>query len=146
MKIIVGNDHGGYALKKIIVNYLNEKKIDVTDAGSHSDESVDYPAIALNVAQKVAGGEFTRGILVCGSGVGMSIVANKVQGIRAALCMTPDQAELCIRHNNANIITFAGRITGVDTIREMIDRWLNAEFEGGRHERRIKQIHELTGV
>jgi len=143
MKIILGNDHAGFALKKAIVEFLKEQHIAVDDAGSYSDEPVDYPDIGYPVAKSVADGRYDYGILLCGSGIGMSVVANKVPGIRAALCMTPEQGELSKTHNNANIIVLAARLIDEQTAIEIVRRWLNSNFEGGRHSRRIQKIHTM---
>ena len=145
MKIIIGSDHAGFGLKKVVAAYLKDGSSDVTDIGPDSDESVDYPDFGVDVARNVAGGTYDRGVLICGSGIGMSIVANKVPGIRAALCMTPEQAELSRRHNDANILVLAGRLTDPDTAKAIVDKWLHSDFEGGRHARRVKKVHDLTG-
>ena len=145
MKIIIGSDHAGYKLKKTVVQFLKEKHIEVEDIGTDSEDPVDYPDYGFRVAESVSNGSYKRGILICGSGIGMSIVANKVPGIRAALCMTPEQAELSKRHNDANILVLAGRFTDEQTARESVKRWLNAKFEGGRHARRVKKIHAHNG-
>ncbi|MFC1554375.1 ribose 5-phosphate isomerase B [candidate division KSB1 bacterium] len=144
--LIIGSDHAGFELKESIVEYLRSEKIEVEDIGTKSPESVDYPDFGFKVAESVAEGRFERGILVCGSGVGMSIVANKVPGIRAALCMNTDQAKLCRQHNDANILVLAGRMTDPDTAKDMVKLWLNAGFEGGRHSRRLDKIHNLTNL
>lgn len=146
MKIAIACDHRGFKLKKHILSWLNNDKYDLTDFGTDSDESVDYPEIALNLAQKVADGHFERGILICGSGLGMSIVANKVKGIRAAFCMTPEIALLSRRHNKANILVLAGRFTDEKTADKIVQNWISAEFEGGRHDRRVKKIHDLSNL
>jgi len=145
VKIIIGSDHAGYTLKKAVVQFLNEKHNEVEDIGTDSEDPVDYPDYGFRVAESVSDGSYEKGILVCGSGIGMSIVANKVPGIRAALCMTPEQAEFSKSHNDANILVLAGRFTDEQTAREVVQRWLNTEFEGGRHARRIKKIHAHNG-
>lgn len=146
MKIAIACDHRGFKLKKHILSWLNNDKYDLTDFGTDSDESVDYPEIGLNLAKKVADGHFERGILICGSGLGMSIVANKVKGIRAAFCMTPEIALLSRRHNKANILVLAGRFTDEKTADKIVQNWISAEFEGGRHDRRVKKIHDLSNL
>ncbi|MFC1492453.1 ribose 5-phosphate isomerase B [candidate division KSB1 bacterium] len=145
MKIIIGCDHAGFDLKKYISEELRGLNIDFEDIGAFSEDSVDYPDYGIKVAESVSEGSFDKGILICGAGIGMSIVANKVKNIRAALCMTPEQAELSRRHNDSNILVMAGRLTGKETAKEILNKWLKAEFEGGRHERRIIKIHDLTG-
>ena len=144
MKIAIGSDHGGYELKAILVSYLKESGYDVTDMGCHSTQSVDYPDIARTVAESVAAGAFDKGILLCGTGIGISIAANKVKGIRAALCHDHLTALLAAQHNNANILCMGGRTTGPETARDMIDTWLNTPFEGGRHVRRLEKIAAIS--
>ena len=144
MKVIIGSDHAGFNLKKAVVQFLKDEKIEVEDIGTDSEESVDYPDYGYRVAKSVADGIYDQGILICGSGVGMSIVANKVPGVRAALVASPEQAEISKRHTDANILVLAGRMTEEKTAQESVRRWLNAEFEGGRHARRIHKIHDLS--
>ncbi|PJB82865.1 MAG: ribose 5-phosphate isomerase B [Acidobacteria bacterium CG_4_9_14_3_um_filter_49_7] len=143
MKIAIGSDHGGFQLKETVKAYLNENGYDVEDLGCFSSESVDYPDFALKVAEKVASGEFEKGILMCGTGIGISISANKVKGIRAALCHDHLTASLAARHNNANILCMGGRTTGPETAKDIVDAWLNTPFEGGRHSRRLAKIAEM---
>lgn len=144
MKLIIGNDHAGFKLKKSLVQFLREKSVEVEDIGTGSDDSVDYPDYGYKVARSVAGGAFDQGILICGSGAGMSIVANKVPGIRAALVASSEQAELSKKHNDANILVFAGRFMDVETAKDAVWKWINAEFEGGRHSQRVHKIHDLA--
>ncbi len=147
MTIAIGADHAGYNLKEEIKKFLTELHIAYIGYGTDSTESVDYPKIAVLVARAVANSEADRGILICGTGIGMSIVANKIPGIRAALCSSEEIAILGRRHNNANILTMGGRFTEPEVARKIVKAFLNTEFEaGGRHERRVKQIHELTLV
>lgn len=141
MKIAIAADHGGLALKDFLKQNLTD--FDITDLGTYTDESVDYPDFGAAVAQRVASGEFERGILVCGSGIGISIAANKVKGIRAALCHNDYTAEMARRHNDANIIAMGGRIVANATALQMTKVFLNTEFEGGRHERRVQKISAL---
>jgi len=141
VKIIIGSDHAGYALKKAVVQFLKDNHVEVEDIGTDSEEPVDYPDYGYRAAERVSDGSYEKGILICGSGIGMSIVANKVPGIRAALCMTPEQAEFSRSHNDANILVLAGRFTDEQTAKESVRRWLNTEFEGGRHARRVEKIH-----
>ncbi len=143
MKIAIGSDHGGYSLKEVIKEYLTEKGYQVKDFGCFSQESVDYPDYAKMVAEAVSRGECEAGVLMCGTGIGISIAANKVKGIRAALCHDGLTARLAKQHNNANIICIGGRTTGVETAKDIIDNWLNSEFEGGRHLRRINKIKDM---
>ena len=144
MKIVVGSDHAGFKLKEAIVQYLKNQEFDCIDLGTFSEESVDYPDIGIKVARKVADGMYDHGVLICGSGVGMSIIANKVPNIRAALVMTPEQAELSKRHNDSNILVFAGRVTDESIALASLKSWLQASFEGGRHALRVQKIHELS--
>jgi ribose 5-phosphate isomerase B len=142
-KIIIGSDHGGYELKKKLKNYLKESGHTVTDVGTNTAESVDYPEYATSVAQKVAHSDSLVGIVICTSGIGVSIVANKVKGIRAALCTSVDQARLSRQHNDANILALSARFTPFELVKEICDVWLNTEFDGGRHKRRVDQISEI---
>lgn len=141
MKVAIASDHGGYALKESLKRHF--AALPLTDLGTDSDESVDYPDFAAALAQRVAGGEFERGILICGSGVGISIAANKIKGIRAALCHNAYTAEMARRHNDANIIAMGGRVVDEKTAAEMVDIFLKTEFEGGRHARRVEKIAAL---
>ena len=143
MKLAIGSDHGGFALKEAIKDYLLNNGYEVEDFGCFSEESVDYPDFALKVAKAVSCGEFERGILICGTGIGISIAANKVKGVRAALCHDGLTARLAKQHNNANILCMGGRTTGVETAKDIVDNWLNSEFEGGRHLRRINKIKDI---
>ena len=139
--IAIGADHGGFALKEKIIEIIG-KEYPLEDCGTFSIESVDYPDIAYAVAKKVASGEADCGILICRTGVGMSIVANKVKGIRCALCYNEKVGKLCKEHNNANMIALpADMITAEEAI-QIIHYWMNAKFEGGRHEKRVNKIEE----
>ncbi len=140
MKIAIGSDHAGYACKKTVHDWLEKNGYDVNDMGAFSEESVDYPDYARKVAEAVAKGDYDQGILLCGSGVGVSIVANKVKGIRAALVFNPEIASLARQHNDANILCFPARFSSADTIEKSLENWFHAEFEGGRHERRVLKI------
>jgi len=139
-KIIIGADHAGFSLKEAAKPYLTERNLVITDVGTHSDEPVDYPDFGARVAEKVASGEFKRGILVCGSGVGMTIVANKYPGVRAVLCLDEETARLSRMHNDTNILVLAGRRTDPETAKTIIGTWLRTAFEGGRHQRRLDKI------
>ena len=143
MKIAIGSDHGGFKLKEVIKEYLIKKGYEVSDLGCYSEESVDYPDYAERVAKAVANGEYDLGVLMCGTGIGISIAANKVKGIRAALCHDGLTARLAKQHNNANIICMGGRTTGIETAKDIIDNFLESEFEGGRHLRRINKIKDI---
>ena len=143
MKVAIGCDHGGLHLKEDIKSLLADGGYEVTDFGTNSTDSVDYPDIAVPVANAVANGEFDRGILICGSGIGIGIAANKVKGIRAALCHDTFSAHASREHNNANILTMGERIIGPGLARDIVKIWLTTEFEGGRHERRVAKIADI---
>lgn len=143
MKIALGSDHGGLKLKKIIIKHLEEKGIEIKDFGTHTEESCDYPDFALEVAEAVANKEMDFGILICGTGIGISISANKVPGVRAALCSDTFSARATREHNNANILAMGERVVGPGLAIDIVDSFLNAEFEGGRHTRRIDKITEI---
>ncbi len=138
--IIIGCDHAAFALKERIRNHLAEKGFRVEDAGAYSEESVDYPDVAAAVTERVAAGEFSRGILMCGTGIGMSMAANRRPGIRAALCHDLFCATMSRRHNDANILVMGGRVIGDALALEMVDAWLATPFEGGRHQRRLDKL------
>jgi ribose 5-phosphate isomerase B len=144
VKIAIGSDHAGYELKESVKEFLKSKRIDVIDVGTHSTERVDYPDYAKLVCEKVRGKEVDFGILICGTGLGMSIAANKFKGIRAALCLFPDMARLAREHNNANVLVLAGRLMGKELANWTVEVFLNAEFQGGRHQRRIEKLEELS--
>jgi ribose 5-phosphate isomerase B len=140
--VFIGSDHGGFAMKEEIKLFLQEIGIEFKDFGTYSNESCDYPDIAKEVAQNVAK-DGLKGILICGSGIGMSMAANKINGIRCALCHDAYGAEYARRHNDANIIAFGGRTTGLEIAKQMVEIFLNTEFDGGRHKRRIDKIAKL---
>ncbi len=140
LKIAIGSDHGGFRYKRSIIDFLKSKEIDVTDVGTYSEESCDYPDIARKVASKVVSGDVDRGILICGTGIGMSIAANKVKGIRASLCGDTFSARATRAHNNSNILCLGERVIGESLAMDIVDVWLNTEFEGGRHQRRVDSI------
>jgi ribose 5-phosphate isomerase B len=140
MRIAVGSDHAGFSLKEKVGPMLEQAGHDVVDVGTDSEESTDYPRYAAEAARLVAEGGAERAVLVCGSGVGVSIVANKVEGVRAVNAHDPDEAELSRRHNDANVLALAGRRLGESEARRIVERFLATEFEGGRHERRVDQI------
>ncbi|MDQ0428310.1 MULTISPECIES: ribose 5-phosphate isomerase B [Caryophanaceae] len=143
MKVAISSDHGGNNLRKEIVNLMNEIGIEYQDFGPHTDDSVDYPDYAKPVADRVASGEFDRGILICGTGIGMSISANKVKGIRCALVHDVFSAKATREHNDSNILAMGERVIGPGLAREIAQTWLTEEFEGGRHEKRIQKITDL---
>ncbi len=140
MKITIGSDHAGYELKKTVFSWLEKNGHEVNDMGPYSEDSVDYPDYARKVAESVAHGEYDQGVLLCGSGIGVSIVANKVRGVRAALAFNPEIASLARQHNNANVLCFPARYTDAETIEKSLENWFGADFEGGRHERRVAKI------
>jgi len=141
-KIAIGSDHGGFNLKSKIIKFLEEKGYEVKDYGTYSTDSCDYPVYAKAVAKSVANGENEKGIIVCGSGIGVSIAANKVKGVRAALCHESHSAMLSRLHNNANVLCLGERITGESLALDIVDVWLKSEYEGGRHQRRIDMLDE----
>jgi ribose 5-phosphate isomerase B len=141
--IALGSDHGGYALKQEIIAHLKELGLEFKDYGTFTEESCDYPEYGLLVAKAVASGACERGILVCGTGIGISISANKVRGIRCALSGDCFSAEMCRRHNDANILALGGRVTGPGHALMIVDTFLNTPFDGGRHARRVARIAEI---
>jgi len=143
MRIAVGSDHAGFSLKKEVLKHLEERDIQFEDFGAFSEESCDYPDFALKVAEEVAGKRFELGILVCGTGIGISIAANKVPGIRAALCGDTFSAHACREHNDANILALGARVVGTGVALDIVDSFLNARFEGNRHQKRIDKISEI---
>jgi ribose 5-phosphate isomerase B len=140
MKIAVGSDHAGYDHKINVIAWLERHGYDHVDMGPYSTESVDYPDYARKVAEAVARGEFDQGILLCGTGIGVSIAANKIRGIRAALACNPEFASLARQHNNANILCLSARFSDRETIEKSLENWFAASFEGGRHDRRVSKI------
>ena len=142
IKIAIGSDHGGFEYKASIIKALQVKGYEVVDMGTYSPESCDYPIIAKKVARAVAKGDFEKGILVCGTGIGMSMAANKVKGIRAAVCGDTFSARATRAHNNANILCLGQRVVGEGLALDIVDIWLTTKFEGGRHERRVNMIEE----
>jgi len=142
MRIAIGSDHNGVEFKKRLTEHLEARHDEVIDVGANNEGSVDYPDFAFAAAELVAAGKADRGILVCGSGVGMSMAANKVKGVRAALCHTPDAARLTREHNDANVLALAGWQAERDGTMEIVDVFLDTTFEGGRHERRVNKIRE----
>ena len=143
MKLAIGNDHVAIDMKNEIKEYLESKGYEVIDVGTNSAERFNYPVSGYKVAKMVANKEVDAGVLICGTGVGISLAANKVHGIRACVCSDPYTAKLSKQHNNTNIIAFGSRVIGIETAKMIVDEWLNAEYEGGRHQTRIDMIHEI---
>jgi len=141
--IALGSDHGGLALKKEIMKHLDEKGIVYKDFGTYSEDSCDYPVYGELVGKAVVSGEYESGIVVCGTGIGISIAANKVRGVRAALCGDCYSAEYTRRHNNANVLALGGRVIGDGLALKIVDIFLNTEFEGGRHAKRVELISQI---
>ena len=142
-KLVIGSDHGGFTLKEAIKKHLAERGVAVMDMGTHSLDSVDYPDVAVAVAKAVAAGEYERGIIICGTGIGVSIAANKVPGIRAALCHDTFSAAMSREHNDANILTMGERVIGQGLACMIVDTWLSSAFSGGRHARRVEKLNAL---
>lgn len=140
MRIGIGNDHSALELKAEIIEFLKEKGHEVVDYGTNSTESCDYPVYGEKVARAVAAGEVEQGILICGTGLGISLAANKVRGIRAAVCSEPYTARMARQHNNCNVLAFGARVVGAELAKMIVDTWLSTEFEGGRHQRRVDMI------
>lgn len=143
MKIAIGNDHAAVEMKNEIVSYLEGKGYEIINEGTDTRESCNYAEYGEKVANLVASGEADCGILICGTGVGISLAANKVNGIRACVCSEPRTAQLSKQHNNSNIIAFGARIIGIETAKMIVDCWLEAEYEGGRHEKRVAYLAEI---
>lgn len=140
MKIAIGSDHGGFKLKNEVVNHLASKGFEIVDYGPDTEDSIDYSDVGIPVSEAVARGDFDKAILICGTGIGMSVAANKVTGIRCALVHDCYTARLTTEHNNSNVLAMGARVVGTGLALEIVDAWLGAEFEGGRHERRIDKI------
>lgn len=145
MIIALGSDHAGFTRKQEILEHLQSLGHEVKDLGTFSKDSMDYPDVAVEVAKLVGTKVVERGILVCGSGIGVSIVANKTEGVRAANCVNEEMATLSRQHNDANVLTMGERMVDTKTALSMVDIFLNTPFEGGRHEQRVNKIHDLTG-
>ena len=144
MVIAIGSDHGGYELKTQIIKYLNDKGYQVKDFGTcDGNHSVDYPEYGLAVAEAVKSGECEKGIIICGTGIGISMAANKVPGIRAALCTDSYMARMSREHNDANVLALGGRVIGAGVALDIVETWLNSEFQGGRHKTRVDKIAEI---
>lgn len=143
MKIVIGNDHAAYEMKNVIKAHLESKGIEVMNVGCDSDARVDYPDYAEKIGNAVVNGEADLGIAICGTGVGMSIAANKIKGVRAVCCSEPYSAKLSRMHNNANVLCFGARVVGEELAKMIVDEWLAAEFLGGRHADRVEKIKAL---
>ena len=143
MIVAIAGDHGGFALKQKIRKHLIERGIEIADLGTDSEESVDYPEFGKACAQAVASGKADRGIVICGTGIGISIAANRIRGIRCGLCTSVEMAELSRKHNNANMLAMGGRITSVEDAIRITDAWLDTELEGGRHSRRVDMLDSI---
>lgn len=141
--IAIGSDHGGYALKQVIISHLADRGIEFRDFGTYSEESCDYPEYGEAVGRAVASGECELGIAVCGTGIGISITANKVHGVRAAACSDCFTAEMCRRHNDANVLALGGRVIGPGLALKIVDIFLSTGFDGGRHARRLGKLAEI---
>lgn len=144
MKIVIASDHAGFFLKEKIKDFLTKEGYEIIDVGTHSTVSVDYPEYGYKAIEKILKNEVERGILICGTGLGMSIVANRFPKIRAALCHEPFSAQMARKHNNANVLVLGGRLIGDGMAIEIVKTFLTTEFEGGRHERRIALIDKLA--
>ncbi|MGI6211459.1 MAG: ribose 5-phosphate isomerase B [Anaerovoracaceae bacterium] len=143
MKIVIASDHGGFTLKNQVAEHLKERGIEVEDLGTYTEDSVDYPIYGKKCAEAVASGQGDLGMVFCGTGIGISIAANKVRGIRCALCTSTEMASFAKRHNNANMLALGGRTTPVELANRITDIWLDEEFEGGRHARRVGELDEM---
>lgn len=143
MKIGIGNDHSALEMKAEIIDFLRERGCEVVDYGTNSTESCDYPVYGEKVARAVAAGEVDQGILICGTGLGISLAANKVKGIRAAVCSEPYTAMMARLHNDCNILAFGARVIGPEMAKMIVRTWLDTEFEGGRHQRRVDLIKKI---
>lgn len=143
MKLVIGNDHAALEMKKEIAAYLESKGIEVVDVGTNSPDSFHYPISGYKAAKLVAAGEVDGGVIICGTGVGISLAANKVKGIRCCVCSEPYSAKMSKQHNNTNMIAFGARVVGVETAKMIVDEWLGATFEGGRHQTRVDMLMEI---
>ena len=143
MKLAIGNDHAALEMKNEIMEHLKGRGVEVVNVGTDTPERFDYPIAGYRAAKLVASGEADGGVLICGTGVGISLAANKVKGVRACVCSDPYTARLSKQHNNTNIIAFGARVIGVETAKMIVDEWLDARFEGGRHAERVALITEI---
>lgn len=143
MKIAIASDHGGYGLKQKVLDHVSARGFEVIDLGTNSEESVDYPVYGQLCGETVASGKADLGIVICGTGIGISIAANKVHGVRCGLCTSVEMAHLTKQHNNANILALGGRTTPENLAIDIVDEWLDTEFEGGRHKRRVDMLDNM---
>lgn len=143
MKIGIGNDHAAVELKNVISSYLESEGYEVVNYGTDSTERCDYPVYGAKVGHAVVNHEVDLGIVMCGTGVGISLAANKINGVRACVCSEPYTAQLSRRHNNTNVLAFGSRVVGTELAKMIVDAWLNASFEGGRHEHRVEMLTKL---
>ncbi|MDN5331460.1 MAG: ribose 5-phosphate isomerase [Tepidanaerobacteraceae bacterium] len=143
MKVIIGSDHFGFDLKEVIKEHIESKGIEVVDIGVYDKTPVDYPDIGVALAERIASGEFERGILICGTGIGMAIVANKVPGVRAAVCHDVYSAERARKSNNAQVMTMGAQIVGPELAKKLVDVWLESEFQGGRSLPKVEKINKI---
>ena len=143
MKIVIASDHGGYELKEIIKIHLNEKGYSVIDIGTNSNESVDYPDFGREAGEMIAANKDYKGIVICGTGIGISMSANKVDGVRCALCTNEYMAKMATQHNDANMIALGNRVLGSGLAIDIVDAWLDTKFEGGRHQIRVNKIMDI---
>ena len=143
MKIVIGCDHAGYNIKNAVKKHIEEKGYEVVDVGTNSTDSCHYPVFASAACKKILDGECELGILICGTGVGISLAANRVRGIRAVVCSEPYSAALSRQHNNTNILAFGARVIGIELAKLIVKSWLDTEFEGGRHLRRVQMLDEI---
>jgi len=143
MRIAIGNDHTAIEMKNLIKAFLEEKKIEVIDVGTNEQTSFPYPVSGYKVGELVSKGEANGGVLICGTGIGISIAANKIKGVRACVCSEPYSAKLSKMHNNSNIIAFGSRVIGIEMAKMIVEEWINASYEGGRHEERVCMICEI---
>jgi ribose 5-phosphate isomerase B len=144
--IAIGSDHGGIKLKGAILEYLKNKGIDVKDFGTYTTESVDYPDIAKLVGEAVVNGQCQKGIVICGTGIGISIAVNKIKGVRAALCTNSFMAKMSREHNDSNVLALGERVLGQDLALDIVETWLEKEFAGGRHKNRVDKILEIENI
>ncbi len=143
MKIAIGCDHGGFEHKNAVAQHLKDRGFEVIDCGIYENKSVDYPDIAVKVCEQITSNKCNLGVLICGTGIGMSLAANKVKGIRAACCSEHYSAKYTRLHNNSNVLCIGGRVIGIGTALELVDLFVDTEFEGGRHQKRIDKITEI---
>ncbi len=142
-KIIIGSDHGGFDLKQVLNEFLRERQLEVFDVGCYDANSVNYPDIARRISTDIAAGKFPRAILVCGTGIGMSIAANRFKKVRATLCTDHLSARMAREHNDSNVLVLGGRVLGIETAKDIVDVWLKTEFQGDRHLKRINMIDQF---